>query len=156
MRIQQDQTNLARALEEQTATSSVQNFETKELIKSQHERTRKTILASIKGRKLRRTQHDIDTISDVSDSDDELDHPEKLRLIEDMLLETLRFQTMMDRFDEVEPAHQKTYEWIFKSPDADPQDATWTDFPNWLAHDTGTYWINGKAASGKSTIMRFI
>lgn len=38
----------------------------------------------------------------------------------------------------------------------------WTNFASWLEHKVEvpaknqTYWINGKAGSGKSTLMKFI
>jgi hypothetical protein len=79
---------------------------------------------------------------------------EKICLIEALLLQSLRFPTMMDRFEEVQTAHQKTYEWMFETPD--PKYSRWSDFPQWLSRGTGIYWISGKAASGKSTLMRFI
>jgi hypothetical protein len=78
----------------------------------------------------------------------------KICLIEALLLQSLRFSTMMDRFEEIQTAHQKTYEWIFETPD--PKYSRWSDFPRWLSGGAGIYWVNGKAASGKSTLMRFI
>lgn len=141
LRIQIDQSELMQALEAHALTISAQDITTKDLIKFEHEWTRKAILESINGTNVRE-----------SESED----GEKLHLIKEMLLESLQFATMMDRFEDVQPAHQKTYEWIFKAPDADPESIIWSDFPRWLCEGDGTYWINGKAASGKSTIMRYI
>jgi hypothetical protein len=61
---------------------------------------------------------------------------------------------MTNRYDEIESAHRKTYEWIFLPPDQ--QHAECANFSAWLTKGAGIYWINGKAASGKSTLMRFI
>ena len=36
------------------------------------------------------------------------------------------------------------------------QGQPWSNFVDWLEHGDGVYWINGKAGSGKSTLMRFI
>ena len=74
-------------------------------------------------------------------------------MVESFLLASLRFPTMENRFEEIEPAHKKTFEWIFRPP---AQQSKWSNFPQWLLEGIGIYWINGKAASGKSTLMRFI
>jgi hypothetical protein len=156
MRIQHDQSELMQALEAHASTLSAQDITTKDLVKFEHERTRKAILESITGTKKARPQKYTGVMEDVSAGEDEPECSEKLCLIEEMLLESLRFTTMMDRFDDVESAHQKTYELIFKTPDTNPKSSTWSDFPRWLTEGDGTYWINGKAASGESTIMRYI
>jgi hypothetical protein len=69
-----------------------------------------------------------------------------------IMLKSLHFPTMHHRFDAIALAHKKTFDWVFrekvgKSPKS---------FINWLGHESGVYWIQGKAASGKSTLMRFI
>ncbi len=60
---------------------------------------------------------------------------------------------MMERYEEIPEAYQETFEWIFKNPD---EAKPWSDFPKWLQSDNGVYWVNGKAASGKSCLMRYI
>jgi len=37
-----------------------------------------------------------------------------------------------------------------------PDPSKWYNFPEWLRGDSSTYWINGKAGSGKSTLMAHI
>lgn len=75
--------------------------------------------------------------------------------IQQRILDCLSFRHINDRAGSIEAAHKKTFEWVFRSPsDRSP---LWSDFPKWLKQEeTGCYWINGKAASGKSTLMRFI
>lgn len=48
---------------------------------------------------------------------------------------------------------KRTFEWIHKIPET--SDISWSDFNNWLRCGTGIYWINGKAASDKSTLMKY-
>ncbi|KAE9371246.1 hypothetical protein N431DRAFT_558808 [Stipitochalara longipes BDJ] len=36
------------------------------------------------------------------------------------------------------------------------EDLPWSDFAKWLKSGQGIYWINGKAGSGKSTLMRYV
>ena len=69
---------------------------------------------------------------------------------------------MKDREEEVTEAHKKTFEWIFSQDEPnvtiDVTSKPPTKFSEWLRTDTkgGIYWINGKAGSGKSTLMQFI
>ena len=75
------------------------------------------------------------------------------KAVENDILEALRFSTMLDRREEVPKAHQTTFRWVFQCSDfSQPQ----TSFVSWLRSGNGIFWINGKAGSGKSTLMRFI
>lgn len=74
--------------------------------------------------------------------------------VNESLLCSLRFPTMRNRHEEISEAHQMTFAWIFQPPQQDCR--PWTDFPKWLQEDSPLYWVNGKAGSGKSTLMRYI
>jgi NACHT domain/N-terminal domain on NACHT_NTPase and P-loop NTPases len=65
---------------------------------------------------------------------------------EHRILDSLRFETMRDRYRLIHHATPTTFEWIFRHP----------DFSEWLESRSGTYWIGGKAGSGKSTLMKFL
>jgi len=69
------------------------------------------------------------------------------------LLNWLRFDELEHRQQEISSAHEKTFEWIFK-----PQtEEKWSEFPTWLQQEAEPlYWITGKPASGKSTLMKYI
>ena len=73
--------------------------------------------------------------------------------LRDRFLERLRFEDMYVRMDSVKDAHEETFQWIF---DQSKQDAKWSNFGEWLEKGSGTFWINGKAGSGKSTLMNYI
>jgi hypothetical protein len=75
-------------------------------------------------------------------------------VVKSSILDKLHFQTMTHRHEEVVLKHKRTFEWIFHS--TSPKQLPWTNFAEWLRDGSGTYWINGKAGSGKSTLMRFI
>ena len=87
---------------------------------------------------------------------------DKASLLQEFFLEHLGFKSMKDREEEVTEAHKKTFEWIFGHDGSSATAATTsksaTSFPEWLKTDTkgDLYWINGKAGSGKSTLMQFI
>lgn len=70
------------------------------------------------------------------------------------VLDHLSFRGMDDREFDIALAHQSTFRWILS--DSSAQDKPWTNFIGWLRHEGGCYWINGKAASGKSTLIKFI
>lgn len=82
----------------------------------------------------------------------------KTSLLQDFILEGLSYASMKDRQEEVAEAHSKTFEWIFVEPDKKDLDQNHSNFVHWLTQDgaNGIYWINGKAGSGKSTLMQFI
>jgi len=70
------------------------------------------------------------------------------------ILDSLYFPTITQRYEEVAEAHRSTFEWIFTANQQ--PGANWSDFPEWLQSGNGLYWLSGKAASGKSTLMRYI
>ncbi|KAK3381264.1 hypothetical protein B0H63DRAFT_198516 [Podospora didyma] len=70
------------------------------------------------------------------------------------VLGSLHFPSIFQRYEEVNPAYQSTYQWIFQTDGEDSMD--WSSFPQWLKSGNGLYWICGKPASGKSTLMRYI
>ncbi|KIX99771.1 uncharacterized protein Z520_04407 [Fonsecaea multimorphosa CBS 102226] len=71
------------------------------------------------------------------------------------LLRLLRYRHMQDRRDEIQKAHRTTFEWIFQE---NADSTLGANFLRWLHADSMIvpYWINGKAGSGKSTLMRFL
>lgn len=75
------------------------------------------------------------------------------RKVELHILESLHFETMTHRYETISEAHQHTFEWIFRDPAAAAK--PWSSFIQWAESGGGIYWINGKAGSGKSTLMRF-
>ena len=71
------------------------------------------------------------------------------------ILRWLDFRQRTWRFEEVEEAHQTTFDWIFRKPHTN---TLWHDFGAHLskAEVSKPYFINGKAGSGKSTLMKYI
>ena len=61
---------------------------------------------------------------------------------------------------------ESSYDWIFDKPRTPEMDTSnhnphtsaplWDDFARWLSSGHGIYWVNGKAGSGKSTLMNHI
>ena len=60
---------------------------------------------------------------------------------------------MKHRFEDITAAHTKTFDWLFN---LDSQGSKKSEFVFWLQYEHGIYWINGKAGSGKSTLMKYI
>ena len=54
--------------------------------------------------------------------------------------------------NEVSESHPRTFDWMFKENAKPGCDS----FQAWLAGDEHVFWINGKAGSGKGTLMKFI
>ena len=64
------------------------------------------------------------------------------------VLQSLRFPDMELRQDTIVDSHQSTFEWIFAHSESPIRD--------WLRASRGIFWVNGKAGSGKSTLMKYI
>lgn len=77
-----------------------------------------------------------------------------IELVENAILSSFLFHTMEQRQEHIAEAHARTFEWIFQ--DTQLHKKPWDNFPHWLESQSGIYWICGKAASGKSTLMKFI
>ena len=50
------------------------------------------------------------------------------------------------RYEQIEPAENHTFEWLFEDSNM--------EFMQWLKSGRGLYWMRGKPASGKSTLMK--
>jgi hypothetical protein len=64
------------------------------------------------------------------------------------VLQILLFEEIKQREDQIHDAYAKTFSWIFEEET--------TSFKRWLTSGNGTFWVNGKAGSGKSTLMKFL
>ena len=77
--------------------------------------------------------------------------------VNNFVLASLRFPTIRHREEAICEAHQRTFSWIFGSCQQETANTRpWSNFVDWLSEDGGIYWINGKAGSGKSTLMKYI
>lgn len=74
--------------------------------------------------------------------------------IENAVLRSLLYPMINDRSKTIPEAHAKTFQWIFQDPKLHKK--PWNDFTSWLRYSNAIYWVNGKAASGKSTLMKFL
>jgi hypothetical protein len=73
--------------------------------------------------------------------------------VERSVLASLTFEGMTRRLEEVSDAHEVTFDWVFQD---NSQRFFCANFADWLESGSGIYWVNGKAGSGKSTLMKFI
>jgi hypothetical protein len=65
------------------------------------------------------------------------------------IVSRLYYNQIDDRFEDIAPAHKKTFEWLFT-------ESSRCNFSTWLRDGHGIYWVCGKAGSGKSTLMKLI
>ncbi|GJC79558.1 hypothetical protein ColLi_02396 [Colletotrichum liriopes] len=76
------------------------------------------------------------------------------RTIVDNILSALWFSKMKDRYDDIETAHQKTYEWVFSG--SEQQNGDSHSFRNWVESSNSLFWVSGRAGTGKSTLMKYL
>ncbi|KFZ19300.1 hypothetical protein V502_03736 [Pseudogymnoascus sp. VKM F-4520 (FW-2644)] len=98
-------------------------------------------------------------IGHIYNSDKPLSPEEEEEEIARVLLESLRFPSIEDRYNNIRPAYAKMFQWIFHDPEG--RKKSWDNFAKWLGEqrlgeNDGLYWIGGKAGSGKSTLMRYL
>jgi hypothetical protein len=74
----------------------------------------------------------------------------KRRVTEELLRE-LSYPAINDREKAIAKAHEETFKWILSNRSPLTQSIV-----DWLRSGHGVYWINGKAGSGKSTLMKYI
>lgn len=74
-------------------------------------------------------------------------------LTTEKVLDKLWFSRIDDRYEDINPAHRSTFEWIFSEDD---QLQSGCSFLNWVEHGDGIYWMSGRAGTGKSTLMKFL
>ncbi|KAI1129209.1 hypothetical protein F5Y10DRAFT_291294 [Nemania abortiva] len=75
------------------------------------------------------------------------------------LLKSLWFPEIDQRRNEIKEPAPSTLHWLFEPPIKRAKSRyspKWSDFREWLREDASTYWISGKAGSGKSTLMAHI
>ena len=70
----------------------------------------------------------------------------------EQFLRSLAYDEINLRKNEISFSHPATFQWIFDENIQHP----WDCFSKWLKSDNHIYWINGKAGSGKSTLMKFL
>ncbi|KAK5658460.1 hypothetical protein OQA88_1849 [Cercophora sp. LCS_1] len=78
----------------------------------------------------------------------------QLKTIDQAILSSLWFPVMMEREEAIHEVHTKTYEWVFCNPGVSQK--PWDNLSEFLRGDSRTYWITGKAGSGKSTLVKCI
>lgn len=59
-----------------------------------------------------------------------------------------RYGNVMRAHRSIVDSHKSTFDWVFSGKAS--------GFVEWLESNDGLFWINGKAGSGKSTLMKFI
>lgn len=69
-------------------------------------------------------------------------------------IRSLHFPEISQRQEEIKDAYKRTFQWIFDETGKAVR--PWSNFIDWLVKGSGTYWINGKPGSGKSTLIGYI
>lgn len=79
--------------------------------------------------------------------------PATTKDVRNAILKTFRYPSMKIRHEMIPEAHAKTFRWALS---ASRSHGSWDSLIDWLDSDDDLYWITGKAASGKSTFMKYL
>lgn len=88
----------------------------------------------------------------------------------DEIVKSLFYPDIFSRQEQIDhdfDGIKDSYRWVFQEPQmrkagrheqrpANEITPSWDDFAMWLKSGHGSYWINGKAGSGKSTLMSYV
>ncbi|KAK7735998.1 hypothetical protein SLS63_003516 [Diaporthe eres] len=159
-------------LEYQSGTRDI-----KQLVSSESLRTREHISTSSKAifQAIGGIQKTLNSLA--FEADVQVDQARRERL-----LQSLKFPGFNERRNQVSEAYERTFQWIFMGDDgptqsdptgsdwedsdwedsdledidlADPPEASWDLFSNWLSSTAPVYWISGKPGSGKTTLVKY-
>ena len=72
------------------------------------------------------------------------------------VVESLLFTTISERQRRITEAHPRTYDWLFEEANIKASESPGVSVLDWLRTGNGTYWVSGKAGSGKSTLMKYL
>lgn len=78
-----------------------------------------------------------------------------LKELANTMKHALWYPELHSREERIVKAHNKTFQWIFDDPQQGGEQP-WHSFIRWLEGGDGIYWINGKAGSGKSTLINYV
>jgi len=142
------------SIEKQTTLMMDLHRETQTLTLSEHEKTRSVIIDAVQKaanepkrgrRRVARVENHLPTAEEEA---------QRKQQAENRILGSFSFPSIAARYIQVTKAHASTFEWIFKEESSKDQPSD--SFTRWLEFGDGIYWINGKAGSGKSTLMKFL
>ncbi|PNP84329.1 hypothetical protein FNYG_02354 [Fusarium nygamai] len=145
---------------------SIESQETRNLVTKEHETTRAAIntgftttngaLSSFR-----------DSVSREFQDMARRDESKSFEQEHNQLLQSLRFPEMNSRRNHISENYPGTFNWVFKNPidcnrcviSGSVKATRLSDLnhlPAWLESDTRQFWVSGKPASGKSSLMKFL
>lgn len=148
----------ANNLRDQTMAVAQMLNRTEAVLQDQHDKTRAIIVDAMKVAEVLAGATDkYDTNNECRKAATIQKKEENAKMVVgDRILGRLWFPAMRSRQEEVVEAHRQTFAWLFQPAPKDPTKSGGSGFTQWLESGSGIYWINGKAGSGKSTLMRYV
>ena len=95
----------------------------------------------------------IDIPPELSSNLTELVHGSQIMQRQVDIVRSLGFDGVSEREEGIKDAHPQTFEWLYDEVSNTGLGAS--NILHWLRQGSGTFWVSGKAGSGKSTLMKF-
>ena len=96
--------------------------------------------------------HITTAMQDLKTSQHEKDRRHYSQQQRERFIGSLAYDGITERQNNISETHPTTFEWMFD----EDLDRTRDAFQAWLKGNGAVFWINGKAGSGKSTLMKFL
>ncbi|KAI0382484.1 hypothetical protein F5Y04DRAFT_252747 [Hypomontagnella monticulosa] len=93
-------------------------------------------------------------LQNLSASLGQLERQGQATVLDQKFLRSLYFERFVLRHDNIKESYSSTFEWMLS--DSHEEAGISGGFVEWLRSGHGTFWIQGKAGSGKSTLMKFL
>lgn len=117
--------------------------EAAEAARLRHEET-VAALATLRGLSAVQPQSGVSRLDTLHNLDD----------IQETILRFLWFRFISDREVDISTAYDGTFQWVYNEPNTTT--LPHNTLPDFLRSGEGCFWVNGKAGSGKSTLMKYL
>ncbi|KAF4964560.1 hypothetical protein FSARC_7519 [Fusarium sarcochroum] len=170
-------TQLAEGCTEVSDLAAKASLETRDRIAEEHTTTRTVIDQRMTAAEDTIHSNISDSINQVLEDLNRRDQRRDFEKQHEQLLQSLRFPEMNSRMNHISENYPGTFSWIFDtnySSQKDDEDndmvdmnntsesastedlSNFDDLPTWLESESKLFWVSGKPASGKSSLMKFI
>ncbi|KAM0559926.1 hypothetical protein ACHAPJ_003876 [Fusarium lateritium] len=156
-------TQLAEGCDKVSDLTTKASIETRGQILDEHTAARTAIEQRITAAENTVRSNISDSINQVLQDLNSRDQSRVFEKQHEQLVQSLRFPEMNSRMNHISRNYPRTFSWVFDAHKSFLSEFTFSrdppkfdDLPTWLESESKLFWVSGKPASGKSSLMKFI